>query len=314
MRSIVLTLLMVSSLGCADEFDSYFEVQGLRLLAVRADAPALRPGETSSLSAFVTEPGASYQWTWCPLPSGPANSYQCAVTEADLQAAADAVFGPGAIDIPAFDLGSDPIAAMTYSVPPELFASICEILLSNDLPEGVDAPKCETGFDIQIRVVVELDGESVIAVRDLTMLYADDQPANANPILGGLTATNRDTGETVELGTDASAVLATDTLYDLTLLIDPDSSELYPEIPVGGSEPVMTREELTATWFREKAEGGDLDKGHTGFIDGSVDFEILLANEWTTPSDTGETRLFVVLRDNRGGVDYLSRTVELVAP
>lgn len=314
MRSIVLTLLIVSSLGCADEFDSYFEVQGLRVLAVRADAPALRPGETSSLSAFVTEPGASYEWTWCPLPSGPANAYECAVTEADLQAAADVVFGPGAVEIPAFDLGTDAVAAMTYSVPPELFASICEILLANDLPEGVDAPECETGFDVQIRVVVELDGESIIAVRDLTMLYADDQPGNENPLLGGLTATNQATGETIELGADATAVLETGTLYDLELQIDRESSELYPEIPIGGSEPVMTREELTATWFREKAEGGELDKGHTGFIDGNVDFEVLLANEWTTPSEPGETRLFVVLRDNRGGVDYLSRSVELVTP
>lgn len=66
------------------------------------------------------------------------------------------------------------------------------------------------------------------------------------------------------------------------------------------------REAISATWF---ATGGVLDLARNGR--GGEDLVTSASNVWTAPDEAGEVWLAVVLRDERGGVDYAGFRVEV---
>jgi hypothetical protein len=73
-----------------------------------------------------------------------------------------------------------------------------------------------------------------------------------------------------------------------------------------------TRERLVLTWF---VEGGETLYERTSFIDGVIPLDEAARNEWTLPSRAdyaGDTAgLWVVVRDERGGVGWLQAGVTL---
>src|SRR5687768_3516071 len=59
--------------ACGPEFDPGTQVSSLRVLAVRADNPFARPGDTVRLQALSHDPAEraiSWAWAACPSPSG----------------------------------------------------------------------------------------------------------------------------------------------------------------------------------------------------------------------------------------------------
>jgi len=300
-------------LGCADDFDPYNLITEHRLLGISATPPSLREDETTTLAALVTENDASFEWSWCPISAGGLAGYECSITQPELQALVDEALGAGVVEIPPFELGTEATAEFTYTLPEALISGFCDLLLSAELPEGVNAPDCEDGFEIQIRLETESDGERVVGVRKLALLFDDEQERNQNPTIGELVARDIETGEEIAVLSDAATQLRRERVYELTIDIPESSSESYLKVPREGGAPEAILEELTLTWFYE---GGDLDKQHTGFIEDAVGFEVLRRNEWTTP-DSEETpgamtELFFVLRDNRGGVAFSTREIELI--
>ena len=94
-----------------------------------------------------------------------------------------------------------------------------------------------------------------------------------------------------------------DVSYKIRVGVDEDQAERTDE---------GEREELRITWFVTPGDTrGDNERGpssrdgnqRTAFVEGTTDFEDLLENLWSMPvkPHTTEARLFVVLRDNRGG-------------
>jgi len=311
-----ITVVLAASLtlaACADEFDPYEEVLAPRLLAVAADRPSLRPGETATLSALVSEDGATYRWSWCPLVGGSNDGYPCLIAHDDLQAAVDAVAGPGVVTIPVYDLGTGATADFDNSIPPELWIGMCEILQSGELPGPVEFPRCDEYFDVSARLEVTIDGVFIVGVRDLRLLYDDAAEPNRNPVITSVAAVHPVTGERIDLDAAGTAELERDVEYQLVADVAESESETYQRVPVEGGPPESTRESLRLSWFHE---GGELDHAATGFTDGSTTFADLVDNEWQTPTVDdwpGESsRLFMVLRDNRGGTSWIERTVRWV--
>lgn len=69
------------------------------------------------------------------------------------------------------------------------------------------------------------------------------------------------------------------------------------------------REAISATWF---TTAGQLDTARNGRV--GDDPERSLANAWTAPDEATEAWIGVVLRDERGGVDFASYRIEVAGP
>jgi hypothetical protein len=86
----------------------------------------------------------------------------------------------------------------------------------------------------------------------------------------------------------------------------------------GGSEPfaylnpqshdlVDRHESMRVSWF---ATAGSFDTDHTGRLEAEFN-EVTSDNTWTAPKDPGPVFMWVVLRDDRGGVDWQSFRVDV---
>jgi hypothetical protein len=86
----------------------------------------------------------------------------------------------------------------------------------------------------------------------------------------------------------------------------------------GGSEPfayldpeshtlVDRHEAMRVSWF---TTGGTIDKDHTGNLEAEF-AQTSSDNTWTAPAEPGPVFLWVVLRDDRGGVDWRSFKVDV---
>ncbi len=302
-------LLVLLSIGCADDFDDFNLIGDFRLLAMQAEPPELREGETATLSALVSDPTADYQWSWCPIAGDSDDGFPCALTREELQVLLDEQLGEGVATVPSFTLGTGATASFEYSFPKEFLAGVCALLQQIELPDFAPVPACAEGtFPVLIKLTVTKEGKSITGVHDLLLPYAVDTPPNNTPQIGGLSVVID--GQAMELPSDDTLTLARNTEYEMTLAIGEEISESYLEETDG--ETATVRENLTATWF---IEGGEMDKRRTSFIDGEKPIEDLVTNLWTTPTteefSTENMRLFIVLRDDRHGVSWLQRNIIL---
>jgi hypothetical protein len=168
--------------------------------------------------------------------------------------------------------------------------------------------------------------------------YKQRTKPNANPQLASVTVP---TLANAELTTDdASAPLEVDASKALTLRATwpacPEKAlcgdalcspgETATDCPddcttpkgCGGSEPfayldpeshtlVDRHEAMRVSWF---ATGGTIDKDHTGNLEAEF-AQTSSDNTWTAPAEPGPVFLWVVLRDDRGGVDWRSFKVDV---
>ncbi len=310
---IACALALAASAGCADSFPDYNQVTGFRLLGMRADTPTLADGESSQLSALVTETGATYAWSWCPLTQGQAGGYACAISHDQLQAVADQTLGAGQVTVPPYDLGSGETATFAYPVPPELLAAVCDFIKQNDVTDVPDLPSCDGRYEIKLRLETSGSDNSVIGVRDVDLLYQDGLERNANPTIAGVVAVDP-TGAEVTLDPSAATQLQRDVNYTLRVDVGADQAETYMAPPVEGGPPVPTRENLFVTWFYE---AGAMDRIRTSYLQDS-DLANLRENHWRTPTTDERTEatttLWFVIRDDRGGISWITRTIGLVQP
>lgn len=308
------------AVACGPEFDPFNEVIGLRVLAVRAEPPAIASGETAELDALVHEPdggAASYRWSWCPMTLGSATGFECAVSEEDLRAGIDEVAPGASALIPPYDLGSEPTAAFPYSVPAAAISALCDAIASESAPAFIELPECGDSLTITIRLEVEAGGEAEIAVKQLPLLLEGAGAANANPSVGEVFAAPSSEGvdprvDGVALPEDAAAPLLAGTRYDVAAEVPEDAAQAFVPAPTDDEpHPTEERETLFLTWF---VTGGETGAVRTGFIDGDESMDDLEENDWKTPdaeSGGGEAELILVLQDNRGGVAWTRRSVAL---
>lgn len=303
MRRAVLFLALAGA--CGDDFDPYYRLTALRVLAIAAEPAAPTTGETSTIGALVyTPPGesvTSWQWSWCPF-AGPANEgYPCLIDEDDL-----AALGGGG-NVPSFDLGSAETASFESSIDPAILAAVCE-----GTPGQPSVVDCAGGFPVQLRLGVQSGAAQITAVREFRLRFAPEHEPNANPAIDGLVAVIGGAEQPVGDAPDTTLARGEETV--IRTRIAPEVSESYTAIDEDTGQPATVRERLIVSWF---VETGDLDDERTTFIDGVTTLDQALENTWepdlTDEFERDTADLFVVVRDARGGTSWRRGTVALGA-
>ncbi|MFS8070787.1 MAG: hypothetical protein ACMG6S_30845 [Byssovorax sp.] len=263
---------------------------GPRLLAVRADPPEAKPDVAVTYEALVIDAdGAraetSVRWAFCasPKPLTETNSVSSACLD---------------------DAGVRLIAGAGASVTATTPADVCA-LFGPDTPRGDFRPRdpdVTGGFYQPVRVealglvafareriMCNLPNAPVDAAIELQRRYR----ANANPTLTPLVA--RIDGALVALDQVPAGARVR---FEIGWL--EGDAQVYPMFDPGAQRVVDRREALRVAWF---ATAGKLASEVTGRSE--IDLEMSTENAWDAPSTPGSTKLWLVLRDSRGGVDVI---------
>lgn len=307
MRGLVVAALALLLCACSQTFDPVSNVEGFRVLDMRAEPPDLHPGDVATLDSLVVNPKdpsapVSVLYLGCdPAPSvyaeNPCARYQT-VTDASQLLSPDGGLPPGAHFI-GINRGS-------YTAPADLFSSVpaddlarkrgvLAVILGIALQADVSSlPSGDAAKELIQKVLTKQIPSQLIIKR---IRISEDPELNHNPVLG--------------LVADDEGVLR----REHPLLVAPGQSvPLFARASEGAQEPYVavgpdgTTDSRTETpvlsWF---TSAGALDKSRT--VDSDPD-QFFTAPDGSSDdaqhaisSGRGFT-LWVVLRDGRGGTDW----------
>lgn len=267
-------LLVAALAGCDSDLPDRSEVEALRILGVRAEPPALADPGESELTALVADGQGARTYVW----------------ELCLVPGSPTDGFPCLDEAARFDLGDQPTATMAV---PDL-----EPFLERAEEEGFTVD-LEAGLDIQVKLIVgdETDRE-VTAIKRVRVSRRSDR--NTNPVLEGI----RVEGLAWSAGQAAGVRLGQEVV--LSPVWDAESLETFED------DGQTFREDPLLSWF---VEAGDLDRARS-----SGDRP---RNAWRAPTraelderddERREFSLWLVLRDGRGGIDWLERRIRLLDP
>lgn len=296
MRYLALAALL-GAFACTPSFDdSLARVATTKLLAVRSEPAEAVPGATVAWQALVASPDGTVaspalDWSLCLQPKP--------VVEANV--VADACLGDGAA--PPFAL-AQPIAST--AIP----SNVCQ-LFGPDLPPQQPGmpdtrprvPDATGGYYQPVRVeLAETNATTIALTRVRCNLLGASMPIaveyraryvpNRHPQLARLIVP-----QTIRVDETAT----------LTVEWAPEAAETFVVFELTALRPVDRRETMQTSWY---ATRGALLHDRVGR---DADDPLRTAvNEWRAPSTPGPATLWVVLRDDRGGVDWLSADVEIL--
>jgi hypothetical protein len=281
---------LVPSIGCIacipDLGEGAAPVATPRILAVRADPAEARPGTTVTFTALVATSGAQppppVGWSFChvprPLTTDDVVASDCVAPPAAGPAAGTvlsvatptdscSVFGP---DAPARLRPVDPDATGGYYQPIVAF-----------LPGALPAV-------MLTRITCDLPSASAAAAAQFAQSYVP----NANPIIASLTADIA--GVTADLG-----AIHPNARVHLQVGWPPASAETYAYYDAALDSVVWKREAMSVAWY---ASAGAIDREST--VRAADDPATTSDDDWIAPPGPGAFRLWIVLRDDRGGVAF----------
>lgn len=289
-RSSLLIVAVMILVGCLPDPGAPASLlTGPRLLAVRAEPPEAKPGAAVTYEALVLDAvGAraetSVRWAFCasPRPLTETNSVSSACLD---------------------DAGVRPIAGSGASTTATTPADACALFGPDPPPGGFRPrdPDVTGGFYQPVRVealgLVAFDRERITcnlpnAPVDAAIELQQRYLANTNPTLTPLVA--RVDGALVALEKiPAGASVRFEVGWS------EGDAEAYPMFDPGAQRIVDRREALRVAWF---ATTGKLAAEVTGRSEGEL--AVSTGNAWDAPSTPGTTKLWLVLRDSRGGLDF----------
>jgi hypothetical protein len=309
-------IALVSSvmLSCdeGDEFTPSSELEGLRILAIQSEPPDLAPGETAELRAAVYSPEGEvrYQWSWCPGRGDEEADFECTLPEADLHDAWEEL-GTGD-ELPPYDLGTSADAQFENPFTAEAVSALCEVLAREPQGRGATLVNCSDGLPLSFELKVRSEGVEKRALK-VVPLVPGPSTRNANPVLPERMAITRN-GRTVDR-------VQAGKFYEVRLDLDPEvAEEFQPD-----DESRRRTESLAISWFVYPGSTG-FSASNDGFLPlgptentrtrlegGDDDFSEFSRNGWGLPPGTraSEGVVFAVLRDDRGGVAWLSEQLEV---
>jgi hypothetical protein len=296
MRSVYPTLLL-SLLGCSSDFAPYSNLSTPRVLAIRSDPAMPRADVPARFEALTYVPvgvSATYQWSYCPVAAKAADRYACPLP----WATASTVFGP---TLPAYDLGTGPTATFTHGVDPATLASLCATGIAT--PDYAGSVDCDLGFPITVVLDLNTGVQPLRAAFQVYLPIDALATPNANPGVEALYA------DGLPFPTQALAATPEKPVV-IAVATAPDAVEQRP-IPAFEGTPGLRAERLTFSWF---TDAGSWDKDRTSFLDGETTLAEATTNTWTAPAVDGfgaPIRFYVVARDDRGGVSWIARQVQL---
>ena len=289
MRRYVLALVLLAT-GCEQDFVPASYVAGLRVLAVKAEPPELAAGESGTLTMLAVDPsGRAFDVTWdaCLLYPGVAAE----INPACLTSEAATDFVP---------LGQGLAASLTM---PE-----------RDL-EQLGLPDATLGFYLPVRARVRAADAAVDAIYRVRYSLGL-VPPNRNPTLEGVYLVPGPKNapvapeELVPLDEASPPEVRVGDEVVLRAIFTPDSAEDYLMLegdPAAGATRTVT-EILRVFWY---ATAGDFSDDATG---GDRPDSVLRLTQRLPPvgPDGMAVDLWIVGREERGGTDYVHRTLRLL--
>ncbi|MEL7367374.1 MAG: hypothetical protein AAFN74_00570 [Myxococcota bacterium] len=350
MRRFICTILpfIAALTACTDEDTPFNELDRLRILGIRAEPPWLLEGETASVDflGVNNDPNLAgvpirTRWHFCPLQADSTVGFECFIQSPEQLTTITGTTGlPDVLAAATFTefgvlFGTDSSVDIPFILPPELIAQVCEQLDGIDLPTFVTRPACNGRFPITVYLEQgppdpnQLDDDTAIdparrlvGFRDIDLVYdttLETNTPNRNPEIADVRVAPTTSSRFTLTTTTSTTPLKFDTTYNLEVDVGTDQAERFT--PSDDDDP--DQESLIVTWF---IEGGETDSVRTGFLPADDDdFSDLDSNVWTTPrrvdfeertgldcgTEVCTTQLFLVIRDNRGGLSWTIRTFEL---
>jgi hypothetical protein len=276
-----------------------------RVIAVRGEPPETKPGASATFTAFIADPDAATPtddagydgrdvpaWSFCTAPKPPAEN--TVVSSACLESAALVRVGTG--DTPTLTLPADgcarfgPIAAPGGFRPrdPDLTGGYYQ-------PLRVDLEKAAPVFHL-----ARISCGVANATNDVATRFAATYEPNRNPHITSL-------GASIDGRPASLDAIPRGARVELVVGWDASDAERYVYFDPGTLTLGSAREAMQIAWY---VGAGALRTESTGL--GADDERLRSENDWTAPFSTGSSRLWIVLRDSRGGVDVLTRTLDVV--
>lgn len=309
-RSLPLALTLLCSSSCGPEFDPYNELEGLRVLAVRSEPAELTESETARLDALLynaTKDETRTTWSVCPWNGDPNDGYECPVDAAVFERAyqkAGLTIAPQALS-----LGSSGTAELTFPGTREEAQKLCFALTDILRDSPTAPPDCNVRWEWTVSLVAEAGERRISTVKNVALLLDDAEEPNQNPKLTAF-GIERDDDSLLPLSSDAELELRKGEEHALRAKVSDDAAELYVPLAVPGQKkPDAELETLTFTWF---VDAGSTERVRSTYIDGVESIKEAGQTDWNAPDDARDVRMFVVLRDQRGGVDFREGRVRLV--
>jgi hypothetical protein len=282
MRRAAIALLVAAALAaCSNDFEKQSQIVKLRVLGIRAEpaelivAPGAPPPKTTFTALAATPDGgaASIVFALCTDQTNP--------PAADLDC-------PGAQGI-ALSPASSTSAVLDFGDPRLQELALQLASADGGIPDG--------GLAAGIPLIVGFEASSALAdggadvLRGLTTITAhdDSRPANRNPDLDAL---RTDAGD---IDPDGGTELAAGAVERLTPVPAADAKETTPQGP----------EALSFSFFATAGSISSLRSTDTTATGQPAD----TFTDYTSPLDPQQVRLWVVVRDGRGGTGWLERSV-----
>jgi hypothetical protein len=264
MRRLAFVLLAVA---CNRSFTPAEHVEGLRVLAIKAEPPEVAPGGMTTLTALAVDTtGAqiTVDWAACTEPAQPGNG----------------IVNPDCLQ-------ND---TASFLVPLGSGASILGTLPTID-PNTFAPPDASGGIYLPVRARTSTSGDRVDTIYQMRLALG--QPPNHNPTFAGIFVVAAD-GSTTPLDEATPPDVSTGQTVKLRATFTPDSAETY----MGQRGPLT--EELRVAWF---ATGGTFSEPVTGPVKPDTVFSVVDP----LPGPGATIDLWVVGRDERGGTDFVHR-------
>jgi len=286
MRFIAVALMGVAAclagLACQNSSDlppSY--VSGLRVMAIKAEPPEIAPGASTTLSVLAIDTGGTTPtatWSRCmraPLAGQTVNP--------------DCVTGAAGSDLVSVGSG----LTLTTSMPDVTAASL-------------GAPDATGGVYLPFIAQVSTPAQEITSDYRLRLSTGDPagQAPNTNPQVAGVFQVGASGAQTAIVEATPLVVHAGDKIT-LTATFAPGSAESYTTaLPnaSGGTTMTPSTETLSVAWF---ATAGSFDNDMTSDAQPTT----TLSLDTRTPAAGATIDLYAVGRDERGGTDWVHRTL-----
>ncbi|WP_394822522.1 hypothetical protein [Pendulispora albinea] len=281
--------------------DRESRIEEARIVAIVAEPPEAKPGVPVTYKAVVAShdgplDGADVRWDVCATPK--LLTENGAVSPECLRDGVRPLAEPPPVGTTATGaILSDACALFGPDAPPGSFRP-----RDPDSTGGYYQPVRATWRSATAFARARVSCNLANAPADVTLEFNRRYVANENPRLGTLTA--RVDGELRPLDR-----LPAGRGIELAVGWEPRDAESYVALDPTTKSVVVRREAMRVSWY---ATAGSFETDRTGRAEGELD--TFTNNVWFSGTEPGLARLWVVLRDSRGGSTYAVYTLSTVSP
>ena len=201
--SLCAAIAAAGVLSCGPDFEPYWKINELRVMAIKADPAVAKPFEPVTLRPLIHAPDdqpLEYDWSWCPFRVSAQDDFQCPVSDEELQGLLAELEGSENSDDGSdsstgvgddfFDLGDQEEAIFVNPFEADEVRQFCETIRA-EVIEQFDDPEmagflpggdCSDGYEITVRLQVSSEDDSVTASKRF-LLWAGADQYNENPVI-----------------------------------------------------------------------------------------------------------------------------------